>query len=483
MQQPSPKASRPGVAIAFRSALAVLPVLCDPAALVAQASLGAVPVEPRWRQWLQGDALPHTGDGAAVCTVWAFYSQLPDLFEGDGGYLAGVRSRYAARGVEVVASVARVDPPGIDAWADCRVVLDDAVATERAWTVVNREVRANLLVTDRTGKIRFVGTPGAGLVDAIDAVLDGRDELAQEGRAEALRLLLPESFDEASAAQVLRPLLDAVAHAPRDGMLHGLLYLTRYDKELDTEGADRQLARALEVLADEPRPLAVFADLAMRGAPRAAGLLDSLRPPLERALEHTPRDPVVLRACLRVCVLAGDGRAAGRIAARARRHVTRSADDCLDFAMLLATDSEPLRWRDLAELSVARAEQLGADEDLVVAARYAVALRCCGDAERAGKLLDAHLGKLAAEQFNDEAWFLMTRLETMGRYDWFAAGICERMVVEEVPAHALDTAALAMFRVGRPVRALELQQAAVAADDQDRAYQRRLERYRAALRR
>jgi hypothetical protein len=70
----------------------------------------------------------------------------------------------------------------------------------------------------------------------------------------------------------------------------------------------------------------------------------------------------------------------------------------------------------------------------------------------------------------------------MGRYDWFAAGLVEELLggSAALDYFELDTAALAMFLVGRVTEAVDYQRAALREGGREEAaYRDRLARYEA----
>jgi hypothetical protein len=453
--------------------------------VTAQAELGGKIGEAHWRKWLQGEPVEVASSDAPVCSVWAFYSQLPHLLQADAGYLSQLQSRYAARGVRVIASVAGEPQLGLERWGRCSVVLDDAARTERGWLTVNQEYRTNVLVLAKVGTVAFVGRPGAGLADAIEHVLDNQFDLVAEARAAGMRVQLPDCFDDAVGPATVAALKPTVSASPRDGLLSGLLYLTLATKLNDPAAAKQWLAQATQQLGDDPRPLAVFADLVLRGDSRRASALAVLREPLAKAAKASKFDPGVQLAYLRALVMAGDGREAGRQAMRSRKLVMQTAEGCLDYAMLLARDENPQIHSDLAKHALDTAAELGADKRLLAAGRYIVALRCAADETAAKGVMTVYLkDQVLRVGINNDSWHLMTQLSTMGRYDWFAVGLVERMLEERdsMEYFEFDTAALAMFLVGRITDAVELQELALEKGGKGIAdYEERLARYKARV--
>jgi hypothetical protein len=141
--------------------------------------------------------------------------------------------------------------------------------------------------------------------------------------------------------------------------------------------------------------------------------------------------------------------------------------------------------KDLATIALDKAAASGAEPRLLTAARYGVAVRCANDAEAGKALLEGYLKDTENRvSINNDAWYFMTQLPTMGRYDVFAAGLAERMLEQKegMDSFEFDTAALAMFLTGRFAEAVALQQTALDKGGKGNPeYRERLERYQAAL--
>lgn len=460
-------------------------VLFGGATLWAQVALGEVPPAPRWQTWLRGEPVAIGGAPAPACTVFAFFvsAAAPGAFAADASYLAGLARRHAERGVCVVAVVTDSNVGPLDAWAGCRVVTTDD-ETVLGWLGPDA-IALPVVVLDRKGTVVFRGTAASGLVDAVEAVVGDKVDLEREQAAAAARHDLATTFDDASKNGLREQLEAALSHAPHDGFLLGLLYLTEVQKAVDAEAGRRVRDRALRDLAGESRPLAVFADLALRGDPRDKALAGELAQRLLPATVEAPADVPLQLARLRALVLSGEGREVGRHAMRIQKAVLASPEHCLDFAGILTMDRDAMVHRDLAARALAKAEAAGAPPRLVAAARYGTLLRCAEDREGARKLLSTYLGDTEVRsQINNDCWYLMTELPTMGRYDWFAAGLAERMLEQrdDMDYFEFDTAAMAMFLVGRVADAVELQKTAVARGGKGNPqYEERLHRYEASL--
>lgn len=454
---------------------------CPP--LTAQLSLGEVVPAPTWKAWANGDPVVIGGDPAPACTVFAFYTTpaRAPAFGGDAHYLADLQQRFGGRGLCVVGVVDEGAAESTNGWASCRVAVDSDGATTAAWSRDGSALEA--VVIDKQGIVMFLGAVGSGLVDAVNATLAGGNALDRERASYAIRQEVLLGFDNV-AADGTRVQLEAVlAHAPHDGLVFGLLYLTEALKAVDPVAAKKVRDRAVQALATESRPLAVFADLAMRGDPTAVDLASELRTHLQPLAAAARADAAVQLAYLRALVLAGDDREVGRHAMRMQKVVLGAADTCLDFVAILTRDKNAVIHRDLTARVLSKAEALGATPRLLAAARYGAALRCAEDREAARTVLTNYLSDNELRtQINNDAWYLMTELPTMGRFDWFAAGLAERMLEQrdDMDAFEFDTAALAMFQIGRFEAAVELQQTAITkGGGGNPEYTARLHRYKA----
>lgn len=462
------------------AAPALLAALLPAALLAGQSTIGSRLPELPAEGWLRGGPVAVTGADAAPCTLFACYSWQPERLAADVGYLAALQQRLERRGLRAVVVVRDAACPGLDAWSDA-ALLDPDGKVAGAVALADGERRLPIVAVDARGVVQFVGEPGGGLIDEVERVLDGVTDADRAQQLFELRRDLVEEFGEVpgdEALDFLSPLVDAV---PRDGLLQGLCYLMLATRADRAEAAAARFAAATEAMADEPRPLAVFADLVLRGDPFGAGLAEALVAPLQRAATATPDDPAVQLALLRALLRAGRGREAGRLAMQLRAVVTGTADGCVEFASLLTQAPEPAIWRDLATMALDAAARLGAEPFLLLALRHTVASRCQNDPVAARRLFDAYLADGGAGgSLNSDAWELMTGLGTMGRFDWFAAALAEQMLdaPDLMDDAEYDTAALAMFLTGRLDRAVELQRTALAKGGAGvSSYEERMRRY------
>ena len=440
---------------------------------------------PRWSQWLQGEPLELGGQGAPAATVVVDHAAAPNraALAGDGDSVADLARRFGPRGLVVVALVVAAPASGLEHWAGCRVAVDPEAAAARHWRL--GDGRGSVVVLDARGELVFHGTADGGVVDAVEAVLAAKGAPLPRPQAASLRSEILASYDDLSGNNAAQLLGRVLAMAPHDGPMRALRYLAAAHKQNDREAAGRELRESLEVLAGEVRPLAAFADLVLRGDPRGPGVAATLRAPLQAAAAAAPHDPVVQLAWLRALRAAGDGRELMRQALRARKVVAAAPEHCLDFVSVLVQDVDPAVHRDLCTIVLERAEELGAEARQLVALRYAVRLRCDADPAAAKELLDAYTRDTELRStLNNDCWYFLTELRTMGRCDVFAVALAERMIEqrETLEAFEFDTAALAMFTVGRTAEAVSLQESAVEkAGAGSPEYAERLDRYKAAL--
>jgi len=112
-------------------------------------------------------------------------------------------------------------------------------------------------------------------------------------------------------------------------------------------------------------------------------------------------------------------------------------------------------------------------------------VRCGAGNDEIGKLLAEYRGSgMLQDSLNNDAWYMMVRPETMGRFDTLALAQCEEMQRQEgdsISYGSKDTVALALFVNGKIEPAIELETVAMAASQNDPRYVGRLTRYQNAL--
>jgi hypothetical protein len=412
-----------------------------------------------------GDPLPSVlaeamaNAGAPRATVWwcALGDKAPRaLAEAPAG--VALAARFGPRGV---AFVAVVDGPEVSSPAG----FDRVVAVAGTDPVgIGRDPQAFVVVSGRDGLVRFVGEPAAGLADALDAEFAGAVDLAAARAAHDCRRRLGRTLSDLRPSAVA-PLHALLAHAPRDGVARGLLYLVAAVGCRDEALAQRVADAALASLAEEPRALAAFLDLAMRGEVRKETLAQRLLPAARRVAAAAPRDRFVQLAALRVLVHARDGRTVGRTAIHVRRLARDDAAACVELAGILAEGPDAPVHADLAAIALAEATSLGAEPRALAAARFAALSRGAADDAAAARTLDGYLAQRdPAVSCNNDCWRLLTDLRTMGRATALAAGLADRMAARDggLDFFECDTAGLAMFFAGRAREAEAYAEAAVA---------------------
>jgi len=443
-------------------------------------SAGSTAPVPVWGKWLAGDPVVH---GKGGVTVYGFYTGARAASLGaDGDYLSELQRRFADRPLWVVAVVGEdTEVPGHI--TPCHVVTDAGAATTQAWLGADPGVD-NVLVLDGDAVVTYRGQPGHGVVDAIERALNGKPKVEDQQRARLILAGLESNFDSMVGAAAKGQAETVLAHAPRDGRALALAYLAHATKLYDAEAAAAQRELAVGRLANESRPLAVYADLALRGQPQSRELALQLAAALEPATAAAPNDPIVQLAYLRALVLSGKSRQVGRQAMLIRKLAFVQAATSLAFCEILTQAEMPQVHRDLCEQAIQKAEALGAAPRQLTALRYVVARRCAEDDEAAKAIVDKYAVSVGVRSsINNDCWYFMTDLRTMGRHNVFAAALAEKMLEErkQMDSFEFDTAALAMFLAGRISEAVELQEAAMAKGAQGNAeYIERLQRYQAA---
>jgi len=443
-----------------RAAVDFLPVMPSPLRLLLAALwplLAVAQVEP-------GATLPHRPAGAATdedvaaFVYWCADGRRAAQARAEAPAGAALARRHASAPIRFVAIVDGADTVTPAGFGRC---VDSAGACA-AWFAADDP--SFVVMADRHGIVRFVGEPFAGLADALDAVLAGREDVDAARAARACRRRFGRSLFDLRAPAVA-PLHAAVAHAPRDGQARGMLYLVAAIGCRDEALADRIADEALAALADEPRALAAFVDLAARGEVRKAAFARRALAAATRAAALATDDAAVQLATLRLHVHAGDHREIGRRAIAVRRLVRDDADACLELAAILAEGPNAAVHADLAALVVERAAALRGEPRALAAARYGAVVRCAGDAAAGARVLDAYLAQRDPQiRANNDCWRLLTDLRTMGRWTPFATGLAERMAADAAGLvyFEYDTVALAMFLAGRGDEAVACAELAVA---------------------
>ncbi|HEX6811150.1 MAG TPA: hypothetical protein VF384_05980 [Planctomycetota bacterium] len=322
--------------------------------------------------------------------------------------------------------------------------------------------------------------------------LDGAVDLLQACADDKLGDAIAQPFDDVVPG-LLAAVIDSGDFAanvaqcveawPRSGRVRAMAVLFHWWCRGDLEAAHEAFEQGTKALATEAVPMVLFADLVLRGDrfdPRIAKTLAVLLGPLAAA---SPDGAFTQLVYLRALLRAGQDRIAGRTAAVLPKHLEGRPWDQLVFAETLMEAGTPAAYRDAAEKAI-KAAEAGVDARLLCAVRHKVLVRC-GDLEAAEKSMVEYRAKHGGlGNLNNDAWYMMVRPDTLGRFDTFALSHCEEMQRSEGAGLSYgnqDTVALALFLNGKVAEAVELQTAATAASNQDPRYVGRRTRFQAVL--
>ncbi len=446
--------------------------------------LGRAPEEPRWGAWRRGEPITLGAADAPACTLLALYPA-PKLHSagqlaGDADYLASLQRRFGERGVRVVIAFTDLELPVPPSLSACSLVEDPEQRTAIAWGV--SYPTAHVVLVDQAGNTVFQGGLEGDVRDALERAIDGTFAVAAAREHATSRRFVVGNYELIAEPELLAHVQRLSQHSPHDGLLLGLAYAAASflgQREM-AAGVQQQ---ALAALRDEPRPLAVFADLALRSDARNAGLATALAGVMRPLVAGASQDPTVQLAFLRALVLAGQGREVGRQVAKMRKVVQNTAEGRLAFAEILLQDAIPVVHKDLVQQVLQEAPEVDPPASWV-ATRYLYELRCAEDPAAAKAVLDRFVDQVGGGvALNNACWYLMTEPSTAGRYTTFALALAERMLEEKdtLDPFCLDTAALALFLAGRPGEAAELQGLAIQrSGGPNPEYAARRARYEAA---
>lgn len=429
-------------------------------------------IEPTRELFAQGQWRKQAAvQGEIKATLWMVYRGVRDLrFVEQRAHLQELQQRYADRGVRIVV-----------------VLPTDAgkelAAANPAFGVV--EIGERLELEDPELLDLGEGPFGYLPLDVMEDLFLGLGDVARlVDLAEEMQSLLAIVGDGGDLA-------DGVAtvakHLPHSGRAQALRVLHAWWCKGDLTQARAAFDEGLAALADRSHALVEFADLVLRGdrsdPAYAKALVSHVAPIAAAAPEAALAQLVLLRALLR----SGQDKLAGRMLTRTAKVVAESGIYQLWFAETLMEAAAPAPYRDLAERAIQAAQVLGADPRLCYAARHKLLIRTGAPlAEAEALMTDARkvLGEDAVLSLNNDAWYLMTRIDTMGRFDTYALAQCEEMQRQEgenLSYGNKDTCSLALFLNGQIARAIELETEALAASRKDPEYAARLARYRAVL--
>ncbi|MGE3174003.1 MAG: hypothetical protein AB7O97_15360 [Planctomycetota bacterium] len=424
---------------------------------------------------------PAPDGGAGGSRVIAFHRSLANAAL-DADVLHQLQRRFGADGLQVVLVVPTpADGDAVPAALQgIPLGIDADGANRQRWLGNQLDFYVALCAADT---VRWVGRPAHGMVAAVGAALQGGLEPATSAEQWRRRLQLLGEFGDGEGARMLQLARELLQDCPTDGPSWGLCYLTQVQKLGDAAAAAETVAAALAALPAEPRALAAFADLALRGDPLERTLPPRLVEPLTAAAKAFPADLRVQLTLLRALVRADDGRRVGILSHQLAAKVRSVPNAALEFVEILTQAAVPEIHVDLGSRALETARNGGADLRSWTAARYQFTLKCRGDREAARDIAVGYMDQAPGRvTLNNDAWYFMTDLPTCGRFDAFALALVERMLEQRsaMEGFEFDTAALAMYRNGRLDEAVELQQLAIERGGEAPNYKERLARYRAA---
>jgi len=437
--------------------------------------------------WLAGGPVDLVGAKAAKVTVLVCYPTLVALRQ-ELDHLQELQRRFRGKPVQVAAvvigeataaAVAALEP-GVPVASDPGGTLTHAVLGEQ------QEPSLNLAVFHDLSEVLLVSRFGEGPAQAVQQILDDKVIAMSAAAAREQRAFLRSELLEAQPRETLKTAELLLQLNERDGLAWGAKYLIESTRLLDEDAARATLGKAINALATEPAPLGLMADLALRGDPTNRWLGRELVPALMPAAAQAPRDTGLKLTLLRALVRAGASREVGRLSSGLAKTAGEDADTALALAEIPAGAETAQAHATTAQKALERAAALGADPRLLAAARYQVTLRCLEDKAAAQKIAADYMTEHKEHvSLNNDAWYLMTQVRTLGRGNALALAMCERMLEhrESLDSFEYDTVALSMFLNGRVQEAAELQKTALekgGGSDPD-AYRERLLRYEAAL--
>ena len=429
-------------------------------------------VEPTRELFAQGQWRKQAAvKGEIKATLWMVYSGVRDVrFLDQRAHLQELQQRYGDRGVRIVV-----------------VLPTDAgrelAATTPAFGVV--EIGEHLELEDPELLDLGEGPFGYLPLDVMEDLFLGLGDVARlVDLAEEMESLLAIVGDGGDLADGVATV---VKHLPHSGRAQALRVLHAWWCKGDLALARAAFDEGIAALADRSQAMVAFADLVLRGdrsdSAYAKALASHLAPIAAAAPEGALAQLVLLRALLR----SGQEKLAGRMLARTAKVVAQNGSYQLWFAETLMEAAAPAPYRDMAERAIQAAQGLGADRRLCYAAQHKVLVRTGAPFVEAEALMTEArkvLGEDAMLSLNNDAWYLMTRIDTMGRFDTYALAQCEEMQRqdgENLSFGNKDTCSLALFLNGKVAEAIALETEALAASRNDPEYAARLARYRAVL--
>jgi tetratricopeptide (TPR) repeat protein len=415
---------------------------------------------------LQGFSLLGQVPTEPVVTLQADYPDDGEIFREQATYLKQLRERFHDQGVKFVVCMPPEAARRLEATAPPFSVLhaDTDVDRHRVW----------LSRVDADDQWTEIAIDGAA--DLLSASLRTPPDHARVTAIGKLLAYVGAYIDDGPAMPEASARL--VEWAPHCGFAHAARFIDDLWYRADLPGAHADAERALAQLADDSWPLVRFCDLALRADPYDRALAGKICTALEPMLASESSDllPALchLRAALRAAPDSVTVTTAGLVFARAQGN----ARAMLILAEILLGTEQAERFRDVAERALTAASATGGDPRWLLAARYKLANRFHDDAARA-RWLKAFIGKdTSTYRLNTEAWKLLVKFDTMGRFDELALALTLRAeeATKGQDTALQDTFALALFANGRFDEAIAAATKACQADGDPR-YAGRLARF------
>ncbi|MFP6685745.1 MAG: hypothetical protein VB934_13575 [Polyangiaceae bacterium] len=272
--------------------------------------------------------------------------------------------------------------------------------------------------------------------------------------------------------------------APTWGLAHAWRYRDDLWNRADRVAARRHAKEALRALAGHPHSLTVFCDYALRTDRYETETARAIAVAMKKLVDADERAILPwltwVRAQLRV-----DAASVTPERLAAKLPVLVKSPRQLELAEILASAPDPKRFRDLSDHLLGVAWKYGVELDRFRLTTCLVARACRDSVPASNSQLDQWLTQFGkGEDLNSLAWALLTKDETLGRFDLAARLLVERLRKEsggKLGDAPLDTLALALYGTGEPAEALRLETQCIANGDGDPRYDVRRRRYEQAV--
>ncbi|MFK7743318.1 MAG: hypothetical protein AB8H80_23585 [Planctomycetota bacterium] len=404
----------------------------------------------------------------ATTVLWVQYGDDLRRFREESDYLLDLQRRFRAKGLAVAvsmppASAKALAKEGIDLLI---VALDQGDGKAAYATSVTKGL---------TGPVRARVPRLDGVLDIVERCLQGD---AEQPNIDALYRSLDSLVMNVADGGEFDPQIKACLEGlPHSGTAHACAVLNEWWCNGDLEAARKATRRAIDALRGESLPMIRFADLVLRGDRNDRQVATDVLLGLEPAVGSSST-PLAQLIHLRALLMAGQDRRAGRIAAKLPKQLEGKPVLQLVFAETLMEAAVPMVFRDAAEQAFAKAEDKGADRQWLYGTRHKI-LKRCGD-DKAAEELAVKYRATGNNSLNNDAWYLMVRPATLGRFNTIALAQCEEMLRQEganVDFNSVDTAALAFFLNGKIEEAVKMQTDVRKQGGTGTTYSARLRRY------